>query len=145
MGVIRKAVKTRPNLRVGWAGPSKSGKTGTMLAVATGTNPWTEESGPPLVEGRIGLIDAEDNGDGHGTSELYADLFDFDIIVLKRTHADYYTDAIQEFAQAGHKLIIIDGISPEWTGPWGCLQVVDNLAESKYNKNKFKAWAEQDA
>ena len=142
MSVIRKAVKFRPNLRVGWSGPSKSGKTGTMLSVATGRNPWTGEEGPPLIDGRIGLIDAEENGEGKGTSELYGDLFDFDVIVLKRTHAEYYTDAIQEFAVADYKLIIIDGLSPEWIGPLGCLKVVDNLADSKYKGNKFKAWAE---
>lgn len=142
MGVIRKAVKSRPNLRVLFSGPSKSGKTGTMLSIATGKNPWTGEEGPPLINGKIGLIDAEDNGDGHGTSELYGDLFDFDIIVLKKTHAEYYTNAIQEFAQEGYKLLIIDGISPEWAGPEGCLTVVDNLARNKHNGNKFKAWAD---
>ncbi len=142
MGVIRKAVKFRPNLRVGWSGPSKSGKTGAMLSVATGYNPWTKEKGQRLVEGRIGVIDAEQQEQGKGTSELYADLFDFDVIVLKRTHAEYYTDAIQEFAAAGYELILIDGLSPEWVGPMGCLQIVDNLADSKYKGNKFRAWAE---
>ena len=106
MAVIRKAVKSRPNLRVGFSGPSKSGKTGSMLVIATGHNPWTDETDvAPLVEGRIGVIDAEDNGGGEGTSELYADLFDFDIIVLKRTHADYYTEAIQEFAVKGQQVV----------------------------------------
>lgn len=142
MSVIRKAVKSRPNLRVAWSGPSKSGKTGTMLAVATGKNPWTGEEGPPLVEGRIGLIDAEDNGDGSGTSELYADMFDFDVIVLKRTHADYYTEAINEFAKAGYKMIIIDGLTPEWTGQHGCLQVVKNIAKTKYKGDSHRAWAD---
>jgi len=148
MGVIRKAVKSRPNLRVLFSGPSKSGKTGTMLSIATGRNPWTGEEGPSLVKGPIGLIDAEEQGIDKktkkltGTSELYADLFDFDIIVLKKTHAEDYTNAIQEFAAAGYELIIIDGISPEWSGPYGCLTVVDNLARNKYNGNKFKAWAD---
>ena len=140
MGVIRKAVKYRPNLRVGWSGPSKSGKTGSMLSVATGKNPWTGEEGLPLVEGRIGLIDAEDNGEGKGTSELYGDLFDFDVIVLKKTHGEDYTNAIQEFAHAGYELIIIDGLSPEWIGPLGCLKMVDNLADGPKG-NKFTAWA----
>jgi hypothetical protein len=142
MGVIRKAVKSRPNLRVLWSGPSKSGKTGAMLSVMTGHNPWTDDKdGPPLVEGRIGVIDAEDNGDGAGTTELYADLFDFDIIVLKRTHADYYTEAIQEFAKAGCKGLIIDGISPEWADPtYGCLTVVKNIAKTKYNGDTHRAW-----
>lgn len=147
MGVIRKAVKHRPNLRVGWSGPSKSGKTGTMLSVASGKNPWTKEEGAPLIAGRIGVIDAEANGpneDGDlaGTAELYADLFDFDVIVLKTTHGEDYTDAINQFAADGYELIIIDGLSPEWVGPLGCLKVVDNLAANKYKGNKFLAWAE---
>lgn len=141
MAVIRKAVKSRPNLRVGWSGPSKSGKTGSMLVVASGHNPWTDqEDVEPLVEGRIGVIDAEENEAGKGTSELYADLFDFDIIVLNRTHADYYTTAIQEFAVKGYKLIIIDGLTPEWTGPTGCLNVVHNIATAKHKGDTHRAW-----
>ncbi len=148
MGVIRRAVKSRPNLRVGFCGPSKSMKTGTMLSVATGKNPWTGEEGPPLVDGPIGLIDAEANGVNEegvlqGTSELYADLFEFDVIVLKKTHAEFYTKAIQEFAVLGYKLIIIDGISPEWASiPDGVLSTVERLADNKHNGNKFKAWAD---
>lgn len=140
MGVIRKAVKHRPFLRVGFSGPSKSGKTGTMLSIATGKNPWTGEEGPPLVKGRIGVIDAEENGGGFGTTELYGDIFDFDVIVLSTTHGEDYTDAIQEYAAKGYELIIIDGLSPEWVGPLGCLRVVDNIAKNK--SNKFVAWAE---
>ena len=141
MAVIRKAVKSRPHLRTGFSGPSKSGKTGTMLVIATGHNPWTDEKDvEPLVEGRIGLIDAEDNGEGEGTSELYADLFNFDIIVLKRTHADYYTEAIQEFAVKGYKLVIIDGLTPEWIGPDGCLKVVHRIAKAKYKGDTHRAW-----
>jgi hypothetical protein len=142
MAVIRKAVRHRPDLRVGFSGPSKSGKSFTALCIALGYNPVTDERTEPLVKGRIGLIDSEKNSENKGTSELYADLFDFDVIVLKKTHADYYTEAIQEFAKEKYELIIIDGLSPEWIGPDGCLQVVKRIAKTKYKGDSHRAWAD---
>ncbi len=147
MSVIRKAVKRRPKLRVGWSGPSKSGKTGSMLSVMTGRNPWTGEEGPALCE-RIGLIDAEaqetdpETGELAGTAELYADLFEFDIIVLKKTHPQDYSAAITEFASQGYDGLIIDGLTPAWHGPLGCLKLSENLAQNKFNGNTFRAWNE---
>jgi len=137
---IRKAVKDNSNLRMAFCGPSKSGKTFTMLAIATGHNPFTGEKTQPLVDGPIGLIDSERNHTDKGESEKYADLFDFDVIVLERTHADYYTEAIKTFADQKYPLIIIDGISPEWVGQDGCLEVVHRIAKQKYKNDSHRAW-----
>ncbi len=60
---FKKAVKAKQKLRLAIDGVSGSGKTYTALSVASG------------LGGRIAVIDSE-----HGSSELYADRFDFDVL-----------------------------------------------------------------
>ena len=140
--VIRKAVKTDSLFRVGFCGPSKSGKTFSMLAIALGYNPITGETGPPLVEGgKVGLIDSERNAEDKGESEKYADLFDFDIYVMSGDGLpEDYNIAIRKMADKGYNPLIIDGISPEWVGQDGCLQVAKRIAKDKYRGDTHRAW-----
>ena len=147
MSVIRKAVKTASNFRIAYCGPSKSGKTFTMLAIACGHNPLTGKVGEPLVPGgKVGLIDVERNQDDSGESEKFADLFDFDVIVLKDHHPEDYMKAMAQFAAEGYNPLIIDGITPEWNGvPSGCLAIKDNLTHTKYKGNAFRAWDDVNA
>ena len=142
MPVIRKAVKKNSKFRIGFCGPSKSGKTFTMLCIALGYNPLTGEKGPPLVPGgKVGLIDSEQNDEGNGESEKYADLFDFDVYVMDGDGLpEDYNIAIRKMADKGYNPLIVDGVSPEWVGQNGCLQVAKRIAKDKYRNDTHRAW-----
>src|SRR3990167_11037944 len=100
---IQKAKRFKTKLRLGLAGPAGSGKTMSALKLARG-----------LVgeKGKIILIDTE-----NGSGNLYADLFDYDIITIAGNYAPkYYTEAIEASEKAGYDVIIIDSLTHAWTG-----------------------------
>lgn len=135
----RKASKKKTKLRGAFYGPSGAGKTMSLLRIATGLARFDNggtipEEGP----GRIGVIDSED-----GDSELYADRFDFNIIVLGRDTPDKtidsYTKALKDAAEEGWSVAIIDSLSHAWRE---LLEQVDNAKRADRSGNKFQAWAD---
>ncbi|MDV7209951.1 ATP-binding protein [Azotobacter beijerinckii] len=124
--MFKKAERKQARLRLALAGPSGSGKTYSALQMAKG------------LDGRIAVIDTE-----HGSASLYADLADFDVMEL---HAPYsperYIEAIQAAEQAGYNVLIIDSYSHEWSGPGGCLEINDLIADTKCKGNSWAAWKE---
>ena len=126
---IKKAVRRKTRLRMALDGPPGSGKTRTALEV-----------GKVLAEhanGRVGVIDTE-----HSSATLYADKFDFDSIELNGPEnwgPEKYIEAIDDFAEAGYPIIIIDSFSHAW---YGILDEHAKVTAKSASKNSYNAWRE---
>jgi hypothetical protein len=102
--------------------PSGSGKTMGSLKVAKG------------LGGKILMIDAE-----RGSGDLYADLFEYDIITLQPPYAPKnYVEAIHAAEETGYDVIIIDSLSHVWSDERGLL---DRAAKLSAQSNRFTVWA----
>lgn len=125
---FRKAEKKRSKLRLGLFGVSKSGKTKSALRIATGI--------ASVCGGRIAVIDSEG-----GSSELYANQFDFDILPLGVGQLGVldYVEALDAAKKAGYSLVIVDSFSHAW---YSLVEHVDKIAEQRYRGNSFRAWSE---
>jgi hypothetical protein len=118
-----KATKKRAKLRLALMGPAGFGKTYTALAI-----------GETLGK-RIAVIDSE-----RGSSELYSDRFNFDVLTLDTFSPQHYIDAIYAAEKAGYDVLIIDSLSHAWSGIGGALEMVDNVAARSRSQNRFTAW-----
>ena len=118
-----KAVKEESRLRLALVGPSGSGKTYTALRIAKG------------LGGKVAIIDTE-----NGSSQKYADLFDFDKLVLTTFSPLTYVEAIQAAETAGYDVVIIDSLSHAWSGKQGALEQVDEAARRSRSGNSYAAW-----
>lgn len=121
------AVRKQAKARIGLSGPSGSGKTYSALLLASGLGQ------------RIAVIDTE-----KGSASLYAGLPGippFDTLELAAPYTpERFIEALAASAGAGYDVTIIDGITPEWSGVGGCLELVDQIANSKYRGNSWSAW-----
>lgn len=122
-----KAARKKAKLRLGITGPSGSGKTWGALLLAKG------------LGGRIALLDTE-----HSSASLYAghrDMPEFDALSLQPPYApERFIEAMTAAESAGYSVLILDSITPEWSGVGGCLELVDQIARSKYKGNSWSAW-----
>lgn len=125
MGIqIRKAERMQSKLRLAIAGPSGSGKTMGSLKLAKG------------IGKRVCLIDTE-----RGSGDLYADLYDYDIISLEQPFKpDVLIEAIHTAEAAGYDVIIIDSLSHFWADEGGLLDQADKMQSA--GKNRFTLWSE---
>jgi hypothetical protein len=124
---IRKARRSATKWRGLLTGPSGSGKTYGGLLLANG-----------LGSRRTIVIDTE-----QGSSDLYDQLHDFDVIDLAPPFTpEAYIEAIDAAEAAGADCIVIDSISHEWNGKGGCLELVDEIARAKFKGNSWSAWSE---
>lgn len=123
------AVRRKAKARIAISGPSGSGKTTSALLMAAG------------LGGRIAVIDTE-----KGSASLYAGVPGipaFDVLELSAPYApERFIEAMAAAAQAGYDVTIIDGITPEWSGVGGCMELVDQIAAAKYRGNGWSAWNE---
>lgn len=131
-----KAVKKNANLRLALCGPAGSGKTMTLLKLAT------------ALGGPIAFVDTE-----HGSASKYAhtdtcggpgvclapDHFDFDVVEPSSYDPRTLIDFIGEAVASGYRCICIDSLSHYWMGVGGELEQVDNAA-AKIKGNSFAAW-----
>lgn len=117
-----KATKAKQKLRLAIDGVSGSGKTFTALSIASG------------LSEKIAVIDSE-----HGSSELYADRFSFDVMKLQKFQIEDYTGALYEAAANGYQVCIIDSTSHAWDA---LVERVERIASQKYSGNTFRAWGE---
>ena len=126
---IQPAERKSAKLRMALTGPSGSGKTYSALLLSRGlVDSWE----------KILLIDTE-NGSGH----LYAALGPYHVLGLAAPFSpERYIEAIQTAIKAGFEVIIIDSLTPEWTGDGGILDVQGKLADTKYRGNSWSAWRE---
>jgi hypothetical protein len=128
MAGFRKAERSKAKLRLALCGPSGSGKTFSALLLAQGLAPG----------GKIALIDTE-----RGSGELYADLCDYDVCPLEDGFSPRrYVALINDAAQAGYDVLIIDSLSHAWSGEGGALDMVDKAAKASRSGNSFAAWRE---
>jgi len=127
---IKKATRKQVKLRLAISGPSGSGKTTAALRMATGM-------ARKLGNSRIGVIDAENE-----SASLYSDRFDFDKIDLGPPFTPKrYKEAIKTFEDAGYPILIIDNATHEWSGPGGCLESNEILAQARFKGNTWSAWS----
>lgn len=117
--MFKKAEKKKQKLRLLIEGPSGAGKTLTSLILAKG------------LGGKVAVLDTE-----NGSASLYADMFEFDTVVLEPPYTpERYIETIKEAEKLGYDILIIDSISHEWSGTGGCLDV-----HSLMTGNSFQNW-----
>lgn len=126
---LQKATRKKVKLRLNLSAPSGAGKTYSALKLAKGlVGEWS----------KIAVIDTE-----NGSASLYEHLGDFNTIDLQPPFSpERYIQAIDMCLTAGMECIIIDSSSHEWSGPGGCLEINENLANAKYRGNTWSAWNE---
>lgn len=121
MLTFQKAVKHDAKLRLAICGPAGSGKTYSLLSLATS------------LGGPVALVDTE-----HGSASKYADLFDFDTVEPDTYDPRQLIDLIKG-AESTHRVICVDSLSHYWMGKGGELEMVDAAAK-RIQGNSFAAW-----
>lgn len=134
------AVSGPTPLLFGLIGPSGSGKTFSALRLATGMQ--------RVVPGDIYVIDTE-----HGRAKHYANYFKFRHVPFDPPFSPLdYIDAIKHCLNKGAKIIVIDSLSHEHSGPGGCLEWHEKEVERlmaawrvSEDKANIPAWAKPKA
>jgi hypothetical protein len=122
---IRKARRSATKLRILLTSPSGGGKTYGALLMADG------------LGGKTVVIDTEE-----GSSDLYDELHDFDVIDLKPPFTpERYIEAITAAEAAGYEVIVIDSVTHCWSGKGGCLELVDDIAKAQFRGNTWSAFS----
>lgn len=141
MSLFTKAVKFDAKLRLALCGPAGSGKTYTLLLLAT-----------ELLRGtgkRIAVVDTE-----HGSASKYAHTdqcggegvckdphhFDFDVIEPDVFDPRELIKTIKTAVEEGYGAILPDSLSHYWMGKGGELDMVDTAAKRSQSGNSFTAW-----
>ena len=124
-------------LRLGIAGPSRSGKTYSALKIATG---MMKDSGKPIF-----FIDTE-----NGFSLDYAKEFKFQHVDFQPPFtSDRYIEALKYCEDNGAGIIVVDSATHQHTGTGGVLERQEQLCEDlakkwncKREKATMAAWAQ---
>ncbi len=118
---LKQAQRQQVKLRIGISGPSGYGKSYSALLLAYGiTNDYKT----------IAVIDTE-----NGSASLYSHLGEYKTISLDAPYSpERYIEAIEVCEDARMEVIIVDGISHEWQGSGGCLQIHEQLG------GRFQDW-----
>lgn len=121
---FHRAERRRARLMIAFCGGGGSGKTKSALRVAAG------------LGGSTAMIDTE-----YGRGELYSNEFEYDVSQLTAPFSpERYIDLMDEAAEIYDNLIL-DGISYEWSGTGGILEIHDRIASGSESKmSGFQAW-----
>lgn len=123
---FQRATRKKSKLRCLLGGVSGSGKTTASLLIAAG------------LGGRIALIDTE-----RGSASLYSDLVEFDAMDLAPPYSpERYVEAIKAAEGAGYDVLVIDSLTHVWDGSGGCVEINEQLAQTKYRGNTWSAWSD---
>lgn len=123
MSLFKKAQKKKVKLKLALMGPSGSGKTMSALRLAKG------------LGGKTAVIDTE-----NGSASLYSDHFEFDVCELSPPFTtEKYMQALNEAATAGYSNVIIDSITPAWSGQGGILDRKEQ--KDARGGNSYTNWA----
>lgn len=121
---FEKAERRKSLLRLALVSPSGCGKTKSALILGSGL--------ADKLDSRLAVIDTE-----NGSSQIYAEEFDFDVNPLSDFSPESYAKSIYNAEKAGYKVLVVDGLSDEWAF---VLAEVDRIAQNSSSKNKFNAW-----
>lgn len=121
--MFKKATMEQSKLRMGITGPAGSGKTYTALRIAA------------FLGKKVAVRCSE-----HGSAAKYADAFDFDMETPDTHHPLDYVRAINEAAQGGYDVLVLDSLSHAWSGKDGALELVDRVSVASRSNNSFTAW-----
>lgn len=126
---LTKATRKKSFLKLNISGPSGSGKTMSALYMAYGlVGDWN----------KVAVIDTE-----NGSASLYSHVGEFNTIDLEPPFSpERYIEAIDTCLNAGIECIILDSSSHEWSGPGGCIEINEKLAQARYKGNTWSAWNE---
>lgn len=126
---LRIATRSQVKLRIWLSSPSGWGKTYSALRLGHWIcKDWS----------KIALIDTE-----NWSWELYSSLWGYQVLTLKAPFSpEKYIEAIETCEKEGMEVIIIDSISHEWEWEWGCLQINDRIANTKFKWNTWAAWSQ---
>lgn len=121
MSIFKKASRAQQKLKLGITGPSGSGKTWGALTIAQS-----------MGCKKIAVIDSE-----NGSADLYSDKFKYDTAIFEAPYSpEDYIRNIQAAVDAGYDCVILDSITPVWSGRGGCLDLVNRIPG-----NSFVAWS----
>lgn len=115
---------------IGIAGQSGDGKTLTALYIARGMVNKASE---------IGFLDTENK-----RGSLYADVLDSAFMIgdlYPPFSPSRYSQAIQQFQDAGVKVLVIDSVTHEWEGTGGCDEIA-NAPKADGSPRKVANWIE---
>lgn len=113
------AEKSQLKARVLISGAAGSGKTMAALELAS------------TLGSRVAVIDTE-----NGSAALYSDKYKFEMLNLQPPYPpEDFVQAIKVAENSGFDVIVIDGITPEWSGTGGCLDLHTKLG------GRFQDWA----
>lgn len=121
---FKKAIKHAAKARVALMGPAGSGKSYTMLRLATLL------AGP---NGKVAAVDTE-----RGSLSKYADLFNFDVIELDSYSPENFLAVLDEAEAAKYDVFCCDSLSHFWMGKDGALEFVDMA--SKKHRDGMGGW-----
>lgn len=126
---LQRAQRKKVFMRLNLSAPSGAGKTYSALLMAHGlVGDWE----------KVAVIDTE-----NGSASLYSHLGAFNVLDLQPPFTpERYIEAIDMAVDAGMECIVIDSSSHEWSGPGGCLELNEKLAQAKYKGNTWSAWNE---
>ncbi|OIR12207.1 hypothetical protein GALL_64600 [mine drainage metagenome] len=122
------ASRKKSKIKLSLAGSSGSGKTYSAISLAYGLcNDFK----------KICLIDSE-----NFSGSLYSHRGEFYVINISAPfHPAKYVEAIQLCEKSGIEIIIVDGITHEWSGKGGCLELHEAETSKMRIPNSFTAWA----
>jgi len=118
------AERTQLYLRCALFGPSGSGKTMTALKIAKAI---AKKMGVPFA-----VIDTEAR-----SASKYADRFALKVDNLGKKTIDHYLASMEEAAQKGYKVLVIDSLSHAWRE---LTEEVDRITQASSNKNSILSW-----
>ena len=120
---FKKAKRTQVKLKLGISGPSGGGKTYSALELASG------------IGNKVAVIDTE-----NGSASLYSDRFDFDVLEITPPYTvEKYIQAIDASVSAGYDVVVVDSISPAWSGEGGLLEKKNQI--DARGGNSFTNWS----
>ena len=134
---FKPATRSEIPLRLAIHGPSKSGKTYTALCVAC-MLAQRRKCRPAVIDSEQGRarLYAGSKAVCEGAGDL---VLDFDLLPLIHFEPENYSRAIKLAADAGYKVLVIDGLSQAWET---LLETIEGLTQAKYRGNSFRAWGE---
>lgn len=119
-----KATRQKAALKLAITGPSGSGKTYSALLLAFGLGK------------KVAVIDTENH-----SASLYADLGDYDVLVIEPPFSTTkYIDGIKAAEAGGYEVLVVDSLTHAWAGEGGILD--QKNARDTRGGNQYTNWKE---